>query len=358
MNSNVRQFALLVVTIFLTVACSSPAAEPIPTKANSPGVAITPGEFISPETTALPEETGAQKPFRVALVVPLAINDMALDQSMYDSLLRLQDERGGLGNFEIAYTEGMYAVDNATTKLREYASQGYDLVIAHGFQYGVAIQDIAPEFPNTSFAWGTGADTFGMPNVFAYQAASQEGGYVNGVIAATMSDSGILGVIGPIEIGDSKSYIDGFIAGAKSVNPNIILDVSYIGSFSDLGLSAETARTQIADGADALTGTSQMAAGAIDVAKANNVFWFGTQSNQIALAPNSVVSIQEYHWEVILGEMVNLITGGVLGGQTFEINLANGGEVMQYNSNFAIPSIANESVQGIIDGSITIESSE
>ncbi len=94
-------------------------------------------------------------------------------------------------------------------------SQGYDLVIAHGSQYGSSLQEIAPDFPETSFAWGTTVDTFGQPNIFAYEAASQEGGYVNGVLAATLSKSNVIGVVGPIETGDAKLYVDGFKAGVS-----------------------------------------------------------------------------------------------------------------------------------------------
>ena len=51
--------------------------------------------------------------------------------------------------------------------------------------------------------------------MYAYEANSQEGGYVNGYIASLMSKSKVLGVIGPIAVGDAKLYVDGFVAGAK-----------------------------------------------------------------------------------------------------------------------------------------------
>jgi basic membrane protein A len=137
------------------------------------------------------------EPFRVAVVMPSAITDLAFSQSMYDALIAIQEERGA-DNFEIVYSEGMFVVDDAAAALRDYASQGYNLVIAHGSQYGSSLQEIAPDFLETSFAWGTTVDTFGMPNVFAYEAKSEEGGYVNGIMAAMLSESGIVGVVGPI----------------------------------------------------------------------------------------------------------------------------------------------------------------
>jgi basic membrane protein A len=332
MNKIVRLFVLFVLLAMVVAACGGPA----------------------PEEPAA-EEPAMEEPFRVAVVMPSAITDLAFSQSMYDALLRVQADMGGEENFEIVYSENMFVVDDAAAALRDYATQGFDLVIGHGSQYGSSLQEIAPDFPETSFAWGTTVDTFGLPNVFAYEAASQEGGYVNGVIAATLSESDVIGVVGPIETGDAKLYVDGFVAGATATNPDITVNVNYIGSFSDVALASEAANTHISAGADVLTGTAQMVVGAIGVAEENEALWFGTQSNQTSLAPSTVVANQVYHWEVVLNEILDLIEGGTLGGQSFVIDLANGGEVMEYNDAFEIPAVAEETVQGIIDGSITIE---
>lgn len=296
--------------------------------------------------------------FRVAVVMPSAINDLAFSQSMYDALVRIQTEMGGADAFEFVYSDGMFVVDDAAAAIRDYATQGYNLVIAHGSQYGSSLKEIAPDFPNTSFAWGTTVDTFGQPNIFAYEAASHEGGYVNGVLAAALTQSKVIGVVGPIETGDAKLYVDGFKAGVAATDPTVQVNVNYIGSFSDVALASEAATTHISAGADAMTGTAQMVVGAIGKADEANVLWFGTQSNQSSLAPNIVVASQVYHWEVMLKEMISLIKAGTLGGRSFTANLANGGEVIEYNPAYALDaaakSLADQTIQGIIDGSIKI----
>jgi basic membrane protein A len=307
--------------------------------------------------TAAPTEAPAA-PFRVAVVMPSAINDLAFSQSMYDALLAVQTEMGGPESFEIVYSENMFVIEDAAAAIRDYATQGYDLVIAHGSQYGSSLQEIAPDFPETSFAWGTTLDTFGMPNVFAYEARSEEGGYVNGVVAAALSQSGVIGVIGPIETGDAKLYVDGFAAGVAATNPDATVPTVWTGSFSDTALASQAAQTHIDAGADVLTGTAQMVVGAIGVAQESNVLWFGTQSNQTSLAPSIVVASQVYHWEVVLSQMVSMIQGGTLGGQSFAIDLANGGEVVEFNPDYALPddvaALAEETIQGIIDGTVEI----
>ena len=309
----------------------------------------------APATSAA--ATPAEK-FRVAVVMPSAINDLAFSQSMYDALVRVQKDMGGPDKFEIVYSENMFVVDDAAAAIRDYATKGYDLVIAHGSQYGSSLQEIAPDFPQTSFAWGTTVDTFGLPNIFAYEAASQEGGFVNGVMAATLSKSNVIGVVGPIETGDAKLYVDGFKAGVLSVKPDAQVNVNYIGSFSDTALAAEAANTHISAGADVLTGTAQMVVGAIGKAKDNNVLWFGTQSNQSSLAPSIVVASQVYHWEVVLKEIISMIQAGTLGGKSFTINLANGGEVIEFNPDSTVAadakSVAEQTIEGIKSGSLTI----
>jgi len=230
--------------------------------------------------------TGSDSPFKVAVVTPSAINDLAFSQSMYDALVAIQTEMGA-ENFEFVVSDSMFVVDDASAAIRDYASQDYNLIIAHGSQYGASLQEIAPDFPEVSFAWGTAGDTFNLPNVFAYEAFSQEGGYVSGVLAAALNESGVIGVVGPVEVGDAKLYVDGFVAGVNATNPDITVNVNYTGSFSDVALASEAAQTHIGAGADVMTGSAQMVVGAVGVAKEKGVLWFGTQAVTKTAASNN-----------------------------------------------------------------------
>ncbi|HEY6073742.1 MAG TPA: BMP family ABC transporter substrate-binding protein, partial [Anaerolineales bacterium] len=167
-----------------------------------------------------------------------------------------------------------------------------------------------------------------------------------------------IGVVGPIETGDAKLYVDGFKAGVLAKDPAIKVNVNYIGSFSDVALAAEAASTHISAGADVLTGSAQMVVGAIGKAEAAKVLWFGTQSNQTSLAPSIVVANQVYHWEGILKQMIELIQSGTLGGQSFRADLSNGGEVIEFNPDYSLPAdaktLADDTIKGITDGTIKI----
>ncbi|MEZ5342265.1 MAG: BMP family ABC transporter substrate-binding protein [Acidimicrobiales bacterium] len=132
--------------------------------------------------------------FTVAVVAPSAANDLAFTQSMHDALELLKAD-GTISDYVIS--ENMFVVEDAAAALRDYADGGYDLVIGHGSQYGASLQEIAPDFPETAFVWGTAADTFGVANISAYSASADQGGYVLGVMAAMLSESGQIGVVGP-----------------------------------------------------------------------------------------------------------------------------------------------------------------
>src|SRR3972149_3702221 len=237
--------AIVMLAALILAACAPASAPPAATEAPPPPA----------EPTAVPAtEPPPPEPFRVAVIMPSAINDAAFSQSMYDALLKIQSEMGA-ENFEIAYSENMFVIDDAAAAIRDYASQGYDLVIAHGSQYGSSLVEIAPEFPETSFAHGTTVDTMtdkGISNVFAYEARSEEGGYVNGVIAAQLSKSGVVGVVGPIETGDAKLYVEGFTAGAQATNSDASVPAIWTGAFSDTALAGQAAQTHIDAGADML----------------------------------------------------------------------------------------------------------
>ncbi len=265
---------------------------------------------------------------KIAIVAPSARNDLAFTQSMVDAVNIVANERG---NVSVAITDNTFVPEEAAAAIRGYAGQGYDLVIAHGSQFGSSVFEIAPEFPNVAFAWGTASDTFQLPNVYAYDVAANEGGYVLGALSAMLTTSNVIGVVGPIEVGDAGQYIRGFTAGAAADNPNVNMLVSYTGSFSDMGLAAELADAHLNAGADVMTGSAQMVVGAISSSQRQGALWFGNQANQASLATDIVVASQVYHWEVALRPIINDIDAGILAGTTYTADLANGGLVIEYN---------------------------
>ena len=221
--------------------------------------------------------------------MPSATTDMAFSQSMWSALSAIQKEMGGESALVLKYSENMYKVPDAAAAIRDYASQGFDIVIAHGSQYGSSVQEIATDFPDVTFAWGTDVNTFGLPNVYAYTAAAEQGGYVNGVLAAKLTKSQEDRRDRPRRGRRCEDLHRRLRPGRRS--PSIqasIVSKTWTGSFSDVALMAAAAKTHIANGADVLTGSSQSVVGSIGAAKdCGEVLWFGTQADQAALAPEA-----------------------------------------------------------------------
>ena len=282
-------------------------------------------------------------PLRAAVVTPSAENDLAFSQSIVDALHRM--EAAGLLS-EVAVSPGLFIVEDAGLALRDYAQEGYDLVIAHGSQYGGLLEAIAPDFPDTAFAWGTSVETFGQSNISAYTTSSDEGAYVMGLMAAKLAGGSPVGIVGPIEVGDAKLYVDGFTAGVEAGGGTA--NSVYTDSFADVQLAAEAAQSFIDNGHAVLTGTAQMTVGAIGVARENGIPWFGTQSNQTTVGPEIVVANQVYRWDVVLDDLVADIQAGTYGGNTYEINFANGGLVIEYNDAYDLPA----DVRAIADAAV------
>lgn len=351
----VSLFGMLVMLAGVLLSACAPAAQPQTVEVTRI-VAGTP-KIEQVVVTSVPEE----KLFRIAVILPSSLNDLEWSQSLYEGLLAVQKEMGGPQKLEIAVSEDAWQVPDAAAAARDYATQGYDLVIMHGAQYGTSLQQLAPEFPETSFAWGTTTNTFqadGIENIFAYQPEAQEGGYVNGVMAAMLSKTGVLGVTGPIEAGDARLYNLGFEMGAKAAKPNIKVNISYTGSFSDVSLMSAAAETHTKNGADVLTGTSQSVPGAISVCKEKGFYWFASAWYQDSLAPDNVAANLIYRWDGLIKDMIKSHEAGVYGNKVYYLTFKNGGLEMTYNDKIITPEIkdaAEKTIAGIKDGSIKVE---
>ena len=197
---------------------------------------------------------------RIALIVESTVDDKGWCQAMHDAITAVQ-KKYGPALVEYSYSEKMKPVD-AGSAARQYAAKGFDVIIAHGAQYKNLILEMAEEFPKTTFAFGTSAE-IGPKNVFTYMPQSEETGYLNGLIAGAVTKSNVVGLVGPVDGGDSARYDRGFVLGVKATNPKAVVKVAHTGSFGDFVKAGELAQTQIQAGADVLTGSSQQALGAL-----------------------------------------------------------------------------------------------
>ncbi len=301
------------------------------------------------------------KPIKIAIILPSAKNDLAWSQAMYDSLIAVQKELGGPNMVKLTVIENMFKVPDAAANAQKFASEGYDIVMMHGTQYGASMFDVAAKFPEVSFAWGTSQDVGsdkGLKNIFAYESRAEEGGYVFGVMAAMLTKSNVLGVVGPVNAGDAKLYIDGFTQGAKATNDKVDVKVIFTQDFGDIAKATEAAKTLISQKADILTGSAQQVPGAITETQKAKLIWFSTDTDQSIKWPTTVAAAMVYDWKAMLEDMIATRASGSKGGKAYAISLKNGSLKLVFNSKVKVPDevmkAAQDTMKKIMDGTIIV----
>ena len=227
--------------------------------------------------------------FKVALLTPGPISDQSWNGSAYAGLMRIKDSIAGATVSHIQTKTPAEFEEN----FRQYGAAGYSLVIGHGFEFQDAAARVGPEFPKTIYIT-TGGNTVGA-NVAAMSFSFDEPSYLAGIVAGSMTKSGMIGCIGGTEIPPVKAAFDAFTVGAKSVNPTVTVLVSYIGNWEDASAGKEQALAQLGRGADVIFQDADAAGlGAFQaVREAKHAYAIGSNADQNAVAP-----------EVTLGSVV------------------------------------------------------
>jgi len=227
----------------------------------------------------------ADSTFNVALLTPGPISDHSWNAGAYQGLLHIRDSLGA----HISHIQVKTPAD-FEENFRQYGTQHYDLVFGHGFEFQDAASRVGPEFPNTVYITTSG-NRFGKnvaPMVFGFEEPS----YLAGVLAGSLTKSKVIGMIGGTKLPPVASSFLAFEAGAHSVDPKIQVLTSYIGNWDDASAGKEQAIAQIQRGADLIFQNADAAGlGIFQAAReAKNVYVFGTNSNQNAVAPSVIIA--------------------------------------------------------------------
>lgn len=287
--------------------------------------------------------------YKVALIIENTIDDRGWCQSMHEGILGAMEQLPGKIHYE--YSERMTTVDSESIA-RQYIADGFDLIIAHGSQYRNMVSDLAAEFPDVSFAFGTSSDII-ADNVFTYMPESEETGYLSGIIAGLLTKNDNIGFVGPVDSGDAARYTRGFMLGVEAVNPDANVNVAFTGSFSDYVRSGELATTQILAGADVLTGASQQAIGALRAcAEYDNVLWVGQDLAQLDTPEGQAkcVAASAYNYTAVVVGLIESLDQGITGGTCIPMNFNNGGFIFDYNP--ALSSVVTDDIRAVVDEAI------
>ena len=328
-----KRITMLLSVIFVLgmvlVACApaaTPAAAPTVAPEATKPVVSEAAPTVAPEATKPAVST--EKPYRVALILPGRADDVSWNQASFEGLNWAKENAGF--PVEIKVVEQVYDVADIEPALRDYAQQGYDLVIGHGFQFQEPIIKVAAEFPKTNFALGTGFKL--APNVGVYDVRLEQGGYVMGILAAMMTKTNILGVTGGLDISEIHRGHVGFKLGAESVNPKIKVINSFIGDFNDLSGAKEAALNQVSAGADVLWQSGDgIGIAVLGACAEKNVLCMGNNSNQNNLAPKNSLASVVYAWGPVYVQMMKEAKAGTFGNKQYWIDFSNDGIQIIWN---------------------------
>jgi basic membrane protein A len=224
-----------------------------------------------------------QPEMRVGLVTPGSVADAAWNSGAYEGLQRIRDSLA----LPISHVEARTPAAQAEA-LRTYASQRYALVFAHGFEFQDIAERVSAEYPQTVFIVTSGRRARGnvSPLIFRLEEAS----YLAGMVAGELTRSNVLGFVGGIELPPIKTAYQGWVNGAKAVNPGILSRKIYLNSFDDVAAGREAALALIGAGADVFHHNADAAAlGLFQAAKQHaGVYVFGANADQSNLAPGHV----------------------------------------------------------------------
>jgi basic membrane protein A len=301
--------------------------------------------------------------FTVRLVTDIGkVDDRTFNQYAYEGMIAASD----CFEFETDFIETASEADYA--KNISTALEGDpDVLITVGFLLATDTLAAADANADTNFI---GIDQFQPEypdNYIGVLFNEDEGGYMAGVLAASLSESGTIGVVGGREdVPPVVKLVNGYEAGAKSVNPDINVLKIYNESFDDTAKGASDAQQFIGEGADVIFGAGGKTGSAGVVEATSQGLWgIGVDQDEFFStfdggdAPGAEYLASSAVKRVDLGVFLKILDAinGEFAGGIFGLTAANGGITYAPFHDAAIPddvaATLEETRQGLADGSIT-----
>lgn len=286
-------------------------------------------------------------------------DDRSFNQSAINGL-KCAQEKLHLSPDSLKWVES-HSPSDYQSNLTNMAREGYKVVFAVGYAMEDALKQVAPQFPQTKFAI---IDDPGpnLPNCAGLVFKEQEGSFLVGFLAASMSKTKKIGFVGGQQIPLIEKFEAGYRAGAETADPSVKVSATYTGDWNDVLKGRSQAEQQFAAGDDIIYHAAGKAGlGVIEAAKARGPGYFaiGVDQDQDYLAPGRVLTSMVKHvdravCDTIQKVVANRFTPGehVYGLKEDGISLSP----MQYTKQLVPQSVLKKLEvikQWIIEGKIT-----
>ncbi|ALG13319.1 BMP family lipoprotein [Kibdelosporangium phytohabitans] len=266
-----------------------------------------------------PDRPGA---LRVAIVLAGLANDSGFHQIGADGVRKFQQD----GEIELQIRESVINPVDAEPVFRQYAAEGYDLVIGWGFSYADAIFRTAKEFPDAHFLTTGGADVAqkATANVATWTYAAEEMGFLLGYIAGQSK----LSPVAVVE-GEKQPFVQaqwfGFSQGLRLANPAAAeMPPIYTGSFEDAEKANQATATRIREGARLIAANAEgYAPGVASAAKTAGVATVGLASTTSEAAREVNIGRVRVDLVPLMRGVLDRLKSKSFAGQALKSTLAN-----------------------------------
>jgi len=251
------------------------------------------------------------------------LGDKSFNDSAYAGLKRAEEEYGIEFNFVEPATPSEFG-----GFMDDFASAGYDLVVAVGFDQESPLKAVAPNYPESKFVVIDAV--VDEPNVTSILFDSKEGSFMVGAVAGMVTKTNTIGYIGGIDMSFLNEFRDGYIQGAQYVNPAIELRSLYVGGtnpFNDPAKAKEQALALKNNGVDVIYGVAGGSGLGIFQAINENddLYAIGVDADQDAEVEGKVLTSMMKRIDNAIFAVVGELVDGELKAEIKNFGIAEGG---------------------------------
>ena len=264
--------------------------------------------------------------FKAAVLIPGPVIDGGWNSLAYEGI----QEAGKDLDIHVSHVMAETAL-NQGEHFREYANEGYNIIFGHGFEFQDPAKLTAPDFPNTIFITSGGSTI--TENISPMIFRMEQGIYLCGVLAAHLTKTNKIGIIGGQSQPALNSGFDAFEAGIKSVDPDIEVNRVYVGDWLNTGKAKELALAQVEQGIDIIFPNAGAAeVGAYEVIRQEGLYTFGAYLNRTQQAPDSVI-INVIIDPQLFVHMTRLVKEGTFESKSHQFNWITHPEIIRIEWN-------------------------
>ena len=299
--------ALLCVTMIasLVVGCGTPAAAD-----TTPATEEATEEAAEATTEEAAAEAVAVENIKVGFVHVSDPSDMGYTYN-HDLGTKAMQEALGLTDDQIINKFNVPEGAECDTALRELVDAGCNIIFATSFGFEDYVKEVAAEYPEVQFCHATGyqAAGSGLSNMHNYFASIYEARYLAGIAAGLKTETNKLGYVAAFPFAEVISGYTAFYNGAKSVNPDVTMEIMYTNSWNDPTVESQVAKALIEKGCDVVSQHSDSTAPAT-TAEDNGVWQVGYNNDMIEAAPNASLISARINWGIYVTEAVEAVING------------------------------------------------